>query len=228
MNILAIDTATDILSVSLLSPGGKRHIEIDAGIRHSELLMETIDGLFRSSDLLPKELNLCACMKGPGSFTGLRIGYATAKSLALSLNIPMAAVPTLDCLGRHLTSFPALVLPVIDAKKDRFFAAFYRNGIRIGNFLDEDAGRLLNLLTQYRRTPEEPVIITGPGAQLFLDRMDPILVNLILDPSHKHGRSRELLEIVSENPNQFYEDETSGPLYLRKSDAELEKEAGQQ
>jgi tRNA threonylcarbamoyladenosine biosynthesis protein TsaB len=131
MRILALDTSDQVLSVALDTENGVFCAEIDAGTRHSELLMECIDGLFKTAGLAPRELDLVACMKGPGSFTGLRIGYATAKGLCMALGIRLAAVPTLDCLAYALSIWPGIVIPAIDAKKGCFFSSFYRGGVPV-------------------------------------------------------------------------------------------------
>ena len=101
MNLLAIDTATEQFSVALAAGTDTAApaswlFEADAGLRHSELVMDIVDMLMDKAALKPPDLSGVVCMGGPGSFTGLRIGFAIAKGLALSLSIPFAAIPTLD------------------------------------------------------------------------------------------------------------------------------------
>ena len=138
MNILAIDTATSILSIAVSSAEGIRHFEVDAGLRHSELLMDLADMVMKTAGLEASDLELVACMRGPGSFTGLRIGFAAAKGMALALGIPLVSVPTLDCMAAPCAVWPGLVIPVIDAKKHRFFTALYRGGQRLTEYLDAE------------------------------------------------------------------------------------------
>jgi tRNA threonylcarbamoyladenosine biosynthesis protein TsaB len=142
MNILAIDTATSLLSVAVSSPRGILQFDADTGPRHSEILMEVIDHLVRSSGLEAKDLELAACMQGPGSFTGIRIGFAAAKGLALARGIPLIAVPTLDCIAAPAAVWPGLVIPAIDAKQKRFFTAVYRQNERLTDYMDADAGQI--------------------------------------------------------------------------------------
>jgi tRNA threonylcarbamoyladenosine biosynthesis protein TsaB len=221
LNILALDTSGSVLSAALSSPGGLRYIEIDAGSRHSELLVGLIDTLFKSAGMKPKDLEAVACMKGPGSFTGLRIGYAAAKGLSLALGIPLAAVPTLDCMAYPHSAWPGLVLPSLDAKKGRFFTAFYREGQRLGDYLDAPPEAISGMLETFRAGREEKVILTGPGGELLFSKL-PSPGGLAVDPSSKRGRAFELLDKLRKNTILNYkEDEYSGPLYLRKSDAEL-------
>jgi tRNA threonylcarbamoyladenosine biosynthesis protein TsaB len=229
MNILALDTSDSVISAALSFGGGTGHIEVDSGARHSELLMEIIDGLFKTASMKPEDLELVACMKGPGSFTGLRIGFATAKGLSLALGIPLAAVPTLDCMAHNLSAWPGIVLAVMDAKKDCFFAAFYRSGKLLSGYLDASPAMILGELKALSLSPGEPLAITGPGAPLLLEKLEnleefkktrssPLFFR---DAAFRRGRSLELLEITRQYNIIRDDDLYSGPLYLRKSDAEL-------
>jgi tRNA threonylcarbamoyladenosine biosynthesis protein TsaB len=190
--------------------------------------MSLIDGLFKTAGLKASDLDAVACMRGPGSFTGLRIGYAAAKGLSLSLGIPFVTAPTLDCVALPHSVWPGLVLPVMDAKKGRFFAAFYRGGKRLTDFLDADPQTLaaagLGLSPDKNSGSfEAPLLLTGPGVELLYpelsDRFPKVITKTV---NYFDGRSLELLEIVRNNGIlQMMEVENSGPLYIRKSDAEL-------
>jgi tRNA threonylcarbamoyladenosine biosynthesis protein TsaB len=226
VNILAIDTSGAVLAAALSSPEGTFLTEIDAGARHSELLLEVIDGLFKTAGLTAAALDAVACMKGPGSFTGLRIGYAAAKGLSLSLNIPLFTAPTLDCMAYPHSAWPGLVLPVMDAKKSCFFAAFYRGGKRLTDFLDAGPETLETTAAQCALPEEKPVFLTGPAAGLLYPLLsgsaDAARNKWVKDPGVSGGKARELLEIIKDSVIlQTNESENSGPFYLRKSDAEL-------
>ncbi len=94
--LLAIDTATSVATVALGSPDGRLLAEDAwvAGYRHGEELLPRIDGLLRSRDLRPPDLGAISVGTGPGAFTGLRVGLATAKGLAFALGRPIVGVPT--------------------------------------------------------------------------------------------------------------------------------------
>jgi tRNA threonylcarbamoyladenosine biosynthesis protein TsaB len=223
VNILALDTSDQVLSVALSGKNGVWYSEIDAGLRHSELILECIDDLFRISGLSLKDLEKIACMKGPGSFTGLRIGFSTAKGLAMALGIPLLSFPSLDCMAYPLSIWPGLVLPAIDAKKASFFAAFYRHGRRLTDYMDVSpenlAARLANLLL----FPDEQILLGGPGAELLFERLGSFLPpkQVKIDPDFRKGRARELLEMAKGGIVDTLDGLDSGPLYIRKSDAEL-------
>jgi tRNA threonylcarbamoyladenosine biosynthesis protein TsaB len=243
MNLLAIDTATPVLSIALETEKGVFAFEADAGQQHSGLLMDALDMLIKTANLAPGKLEGVVCLKGPGSFTGLRIGFATAKGLALSLGIPFASVPTLDCMAEPFPVWPGIVLPLIDAKKSCFFAALYRGGERISGYLDagppEISAAALKALAE---APEDErrLLLTGPDAGMFLQRLNappghgdssekPAAPPLFpmdlcrLDPDFRRGRARDLL-VIAKKVNIFdtmKEEVFSGPEYIRKSDAEL-------
>jgi tRNA threonylcarbamoyladenosine biosynthesis protein TsaB len=221
MNILALDTASSILSVALASGDGIRYMETDAGLKHSEILMEMVDTLTRAAAMESRDLELVACMRGPGSFTGLRIGFAAAKGLALALGIPLVSVPTLDCMAAPYAVWPGLVIPAMDAKKQRFFTALYRGNERLSEYMDAEPG---DIAAAVNAAADGPILLTGPDAPLLLPRLEALLGKgrLSLDPAHRHGKARELLALAEKD---FLIGKTdtpfSGPEYLRKSDAEL-------
>jgi tRNA threonylcarbamoyladenosine biosynthesis protein TsaB len=197
--ILALDTATAILSAALSAGDRYWYREAGAGLTHSELLLDMVDALFKEAALKPEDLEAVACMKGPGSFTGLRIGFAAAKGMALALDIPLIACPTLDCLAYPWLIWPGLVIPVLDAKKGRFFSALYAGGARISAEMDTAPEALAacidSLDKKSEKKPESgplrpagaagmpppvgpppldpaaPILITGPEAPLFLSRL---------------------------------------------------------
>jgi tRNA threonylcarbamoyladenosine biosynthesis protein TsaB len=222
MNILALDSAAAVLSLALSTGNGVWYFEAEAGLRHGELLMDAVDRLLGSAGIGAADLDLAACMKGPGSFTGLRIAYAVAKGLSLSLGIPMASVPTLDCMAAPHASWPGLVLPAMDARKGRFYAALYRNGRRLGEYLDAAPEEIAGALAAGRRKAE-PVMFAGPEGALVREKLRiPDQTDFFVDPGGKRGKARELLDIIKKTGALNVGEEVfAGPLYLRKSDAEL-------
>jgi len=222
LNILAIDTADQVLSVALETGAGVSYMEIDARSRHSELLLELVDQLRENSGIKPADIDLIACMKGPGSFTGLRIGFSAAKGMALALKIPLVTVPTLDCLAYPLSIWPGIVIPAMDAKKNSFFAALYRGGQRLTEYMDASSQAITREIAATRRSPDERIVLTGCGAQLLYSRLSECYTPeyITLNPESRKGGARELLKISKTTIIDAGEI-NSGPVYLRKSDAEL-------
>jgi len=228
MNIIAIDSSSNVLSVALETDTKVLHEEINEVYGHSESLMECADKLCKSAGIRPSDLSMVACMKGPGSFTGLRIGFSTAKGIALALGIPLIAVPTLDCLAYPYSTRPGLVFPVLDAKKSSFFAAFYRGGKRLTDFFDATPGELIKIMSKIMTSVDEPVFLTGSGAKLFYSRLEEshsedfnLIKNINFDNKFDSGRAIELLKMAKNSKLYMTSDINGAPVYLRKSDAEL-------
>jgi tRNA threonylcarbamoyladenosine biosynthesis protein TsaB len=117
--ILAFDTATAVATSALVDTGSDGHLEV-LGERRSrpQTLLEDVDALFRQAGAHPSDLDRLAVGVGPGSFTGVRIGLAVARGLALSLDVPGSGVSTLAALAAGAPG----ALPVVDAKRREVFA----------------------------------------------------------------------------------------------------------
>jgi len=126
MNVLAIDTSDDVGSVAIVAAGALV-AEIAARVRaqHGEVLLPHVERVLELASVRPKDLNLLAIGLGPGSFTGTRIGVATAKGLALALGIPVVGVSSLRVLARGAVPGTGLAVPLVDAHRGELFAAAY-------------------------------------------------------------------------------------------------------
>ena len=239
MTALALDAAQDIVSVALKLPEGEYYFQLDAGLRHSERLMELADYAFRISRSEPSELDLVACMKGPGSFTGLRIGMSCAKGIAVSLGIPLIAVPTLDCIAYPCSAWPGLVVPIMDAKQKRWYCAVYSKGTLISGYMDSSAtdlavltGTLREQVIGGQKVESMPVLLTGPDAGVACRELSVAAMTAglgsdfcIEDPDARRGNASALLRSAIaryERAGQAAaEKDGDGIEYLRKSEAEL-------
>jgi tRNA threonylcarbamoyladenosine biosynthesis protein TsaB len=226
VNILAIDTAGAVLSTALAAGDQCWHFEVDAGLRHSELAMDSVDMLMEKAGLAREELSGVVCMGGPGSFTGLRIGFSLAKGLALALGIPFKSVPTLDCMAWPFSPWPGIVLPAIDAKKGAFFCALYSRGRRLGADMDAGPEHIARSLAAAGAGAENPVLVTGPDADRLIEALggeNAGNLTLGMGPMPAGGGARALLDIAKKNKifDNGNSDWFSGPVYIRKSDAEL-------
>lgn len=129
MFILAIDTSTKFGSVALVNDRSLiAEVQLGVELTHSETLVTTIDWILSSADHNRESIDLVACAIGPGSFTGLRIGLATAKGLALGLCKPLIGISSLLALASGFSYYPGVVVPAIDAKRDEVYAAAYKLG----------------------------------------------------------------------------------------------------
>ncbi|MFA1819570.1 tRNA (adenosine(37)-N6)-threonylcarbamoyltransferase complex dimerization subunit type 1 TsaB [Virgibacillus oceani] len=127
MNILAIDTSNQAMSVAILKEN-QISGEIVTNIKknHSVRLMPAIDQLMKEVSITPEELNKIVVAKGPGSYTGVRIGLTTAKTMAWALNIPVVGVSSLEVLTYQGQFFNGYICPFFDARRGRVFSGVYR------------------------------------------------------------------------------------------------------
>jgi tRNA threonylcarbamoyladenosine biosynthesis protein TsaB len=125
--ILNIETATKNCSVSLSKNGDTVSLKEYAGqgYTHAEKLHVFIDEVFKEAGLAYSDLSAVAVSKGPGSYTGLRIGVSAAKGLCYALNIPLIAIDTLELLARKISVNDGVIIPMIDARRMEVYNAIY-------------------------------------------------------------------------------------------------------
>ena len=107
------------------------HFSLKNGLTHSESLLPLIDGVLKELGVSPKDIGLVSVSVGPGSFTGVRIGVATAKGFAYAQGIPCAGVSTLEALAKNCAGFRGVVCPVMDARRSQFYNALFKDGKRL-------------------------------------------------------------------------------------------------
>ena len=126
MKVLAFDTSSKALSLAILEDKQLlAETTINIKKNHSITLMPAIDFLMASLDLTPKDLDRIVVAEGPGSYTGLRIAVATAKTLAHTLNIELVGMSSL--LALVPSQRQGLVVPLMDARRNNVYAGFYEN-----------------------------------------------------------------------------------------------------
>ncbi|MEW6447134.1 MAG: tRNA (adenosine(37)-N6)-threonylcarbamoyltransferase complex dimerization subunit type 1 TsaB [Bacillota bacterium] len=189
--VLGIDTATAVLSMAVVGKDGLLAEQSALGERlHSVRLIPLIQDLLAGAGITLRELDGIAVSIGPGSFTGLRLGLITAKTLAQVLGLPVVGIPTLLALAAPLATGGVPVCPVLTSRRDEVYAAVYRaNGQDIeavvSPFASPPSG-VSERLASFRR-----IILTGEGAWAFRDHFREILQNkAVLVPgiySHPRG-----------------------------------------
>lgn len=170
--ILNIETSTEVCSVNL-SKDGQLIVEkeIFEGLNHSQMLTVFIDELFKDSGYKPSELNAVAVSKGPGSYTGLRIGVSVAKGMCYWLNIPLLAIGTLDAMGSftalHIENFydsndeEVLFCPMIDARRMEVYTAVYNYK---GETIQPVNARIINENSFSSLLDQHKIMFYGNGA----------------------------------------------------------------
>ena len=218
MTALAFDTATPAMGVCVAAPRAAVTHSLAAGLEHGARLAPLIDGALRQAGVTAADLDLVVCGIGPGSFTGVRIGIATALGMTAGGRCGLLGVSGLDAAGRRLRFFPGVVAPLIDARKGRLYAALYRSGRRLTGFLDESPERIRERLRAY-----PAVLLTGPAAPALHAAWGG---GMSLDPLAAQAEAAALLAVgVQRYAVQTVRRVLPRPAYLRPSEAELGRPA---
>ena len=144
--ILNIETATTNCSVSLSKDGEILVLKEDnsSGYSHAETLHVFIDDVFKEAKIKPSAIDVIAVSKGPGSYTGLRIGVSTAKGLCFALNKPLIATDTLEALANQIIiSNDGFIVPMLDARRMEVYSAIYNSNLEAKNKYNTQANKAL-------------------------------------------------------------------------------------
>lgn len=228
MKILGIDSSGLVATVAIQSDDilvGEYTIHNKK--THSQTLLPMIQDMLRMAEVPVEELDAIAVAAGPGSFTGLRIGAATAKGLGQALNIPLVAVSSLEGLAYNLAGADALVCPIMDARRNQAYYGIYDvSGELPVVVAEQDAAPIDTVLQKARETGRE-MIFVGDGVPVFANRIaeeEGLAYRLGADnvryqkASSVAALGRKLMEQGKEMPAERF-----APIYLRLSQAERER-----
>jgi tRNA threonylcarbamoyladenosine biosynthesis protein TsaB len=173
MNILAIDTASRSCSVAVVADGDVRaEINDGSGRTHSRHLMSMVDRAIAMSVGVITAIDIVAVTKGPGSFTGLRIGISAAKGLAEAVDRPLVGVSSLKALAWQAYFGDGIIVPMLDARRSEVYTACYRR----------EANTLTQISEEQALSPEaavdslrEPCLLIGDGAVAYAEPLSEIL-----------------------------------------------------
>jgi len=218
---LFIDTATQVGSIALFKDNELLGEKIfDERLRHLKILHTEINELMKKNSIDIKQIELIGVDIGPGSFTGIRIGVTTARTLAQLNNSYIEGIPSLDIMKNSYQSETDYICAVMDAKKNRVFAALYERDARITDYLDIEPAELKKIVDRF--APASPVTFIGDGGLKYESELKTINGEAVfiqdLFPTAKF-----INKILSEKNSFNREYENVKPFYLRKSDAEINK-----
>lgn len=223
MRILAVDTATPSCSVAVWEDDRlAAELTFDRPQTHSKHLMGMVDEVLALCTAAPEEIDGLAVTRGPGSFTGLRIGLAAVKGLAAALDKPVVAVSTLHALASQAAHYPHVICPMIDARRGEVYCALYRiEGRRLRVMAHEAVlppGEALKGL-------REPTLFVGSGAVAHRSLlMQGLGEKAVFAPPQSHlirAGSVALLAMKDFKLGKYANLGELTPRYLRKSDAEI-------
>ena len=212
MNVLCCDTASAFLTVGL-EKGAKFFLaNTSSSMQHSENLMNCVLSLMKEAGLELTDIDVFACLRGPGSFTGLRIGLACFKGLAMGAGKGVVSVSSLEAYARSC-GLENNVISCIDAKKKRWYLAQFEDGKRI---LEDTDGTPADL----KIVPGKSYVVCGPDAQAFCTILSSLFPDCCFEVSPYCARdvAKAIIDLAKEAPG--FDHIGQGPLYLRKSDAE--------
>ncbi len=256
MNVLVCDTSSQALTTGLFTPSFKEVRTVQGKtVQHSERLIPTVLELCKDANIETSDIDLLICTRGPGSFTGLRIGMAAFKGMAFALNKPIVSVSTLEAYARCAGPFDGVVVPVIDAKKQRWYLSAFEKNSRLILDLDGTCCDIERTLSPY-----ENILLVGPDASAFEKELKSFYENKEKDVNASKATSEVASketskETMAQNCKKKHifvdmfaneaiasaiyklgieqyekkgaDDIGQGPVYLRKSDAELALEEKQ-
>lgn len=217
MKILAIDTSSNVCSVCILEDTNLiKELMVNDGKTHSDNLMPLIDKLFKETNLHLYNIDLIACSKGPGSFTGIRIGIATAKALAMVHNIPIIGVSSLDGLAYNVKNPTSTIISLIDARNNQVYCGIFDSNYNLlEDYIADDINVVLENINKY-----EDITFVGDASTIYKDKLNGNFYNDNLQNSISIG-----LCAFNKFKNGFSENaDLVLPMYLRKSQAERMKD----
>ncbi len=141
---------------------------------HSQKMMPQIAEMFRLAELDIKAVDCFAAAVGPGSFTGVRIGVATAKALAQAHQKPCAAVSTLHALAYNTSFFDGIICPILDARREQVYSALFRGG-RTFSRISEDRALAVSELISALKAQSLPILFCGDGVFVYRDTIEKAL-----------------------------------------------------
>ncbi|MCR5214280.1 MAG: tRNA (adenosine(37)-N6)-threonylcarbamoyltransferase complex dimerization subunit type 1 TsaB [Eubacterium sp.] len=196
---------------------------------HSETLLPMIDEIVKMSETELSSIDAIALAAGPGSFTGLRIGAATAKGLALSIEKPIIPVKTCEGLAFNMWGADGLVCPIIDARRNQVYTGLYRVMGNIDVIMDQDPMDIHDLIEYINNEPEARggVTFLGDGIPIYQDSIwEEIKVPCKMAPANMNRQRAGSIAAYGEflyRERKYMDADDFGPEYLRKSQAERVK-----
>lgn len=227
MIVLSIDSSSKVATVAIL----KDDVLLGEYIlndkrEHSVILVPLIENLLKECNLTIDDIDGYVVSKGPGSFTGLRIGMATIKGMSFGNNKPYISISSLDALAYNLISFNGIICPIMDALRENVYTALYRNNNdnleKIMDYTAMDIDKLVDLL----KNKNEDVIFVGDGVYKHKQYICDNFPKAHFAPTHLNIiRASSLGELgLQLLKDGFCDDSNSSPIYLKKPQAERELE----
>ena len=231
MKILALDSSGLVASVAVVENDTLlAEYTVNYKKTHSQTLLPMLDEISNMTELDLSTIDAIAVAGGPGSFTGLRIGSATAKGLGLALEKPLISIPTTAAIAYNIWDTNKFVCPIMDARRNQVYTGIYQmDGDKL-QVLEAQMAVEIDELAKKLCTYGKPVIFLGDGVPVHKDRLEKELMtdqDIAFAPAHMNQQRAAAVGMLG---IQYYKEgktETAmehKPDYLRVSQAERERE----
>lgn len=226
MKMIAIDSSGLVATVAIATEDAIiAEYTVNYKKTHSQTLLPMLDEIKKMTELDLKDIDAVAVAAGPGSFTGLRIGSATAKGLGLALDVPIIEIPTTDALAMNMWGCMDMICPIMDARRDQVYTGFY-------SFDEKDElvvhrscfADYINEVVAQLNAIGRPVTFLGDGVPVYAGAItEKITVPCRFAPAHMSRQRAGALAVLA--ARYYKEGRTVSaadhkPEYLRKSQAE--------
>ena len=225
MKILAVDTSSEICSVAILENDNVIvENSLNDGKTHSENLMTIMENTLEENKIKLSDIDLIACSVGPGSFTGIRIGVSSIKAIAEVLDVPVAAVTSLETLAKNVEAKGVTIVSLIDAKNDQVYAGIFDDEYnKKEEYIADSIYTVIERVKEY-----DNVIFVGNAAIKYKELLDSNFENVVVaDNNLQSASSVGKIGYKKHKEKDLTSADTIMPMYLRKSQAErMKKEKG--
>ena len=228
MKILGLDSSGIVASVAVVEDDVLiAEYTVNYKKTHSQTLLPMLDEIAKMTELDLNTIDAIAVAAGPGSFTGLRIGSATAKGLGLALKKPLIAIPTVEGLAYNLYDTDGLICPIMDARRKQVYTGLYRFTDHQLEVVEDQMAVPMETMIEKLNQRGEEVIFLGDGVPVFRELIsEKLTVPYSFAPAHVNKQRAAAVAALGEVYYRQGKTETAMehvPDYLRVSQAERER-----
>lgn len=228
MKILGLDSSGIVASVAIVEDDVLiAEYTVNYKKTHSQTLLPMLDEIAKMTELDLNSIDAIAVAAGPGSFTGLRIGSATAKGLGLALKKPLIAIPTVEGLAYNLYDIPGLICPIMDARRKQVYTGIYRFIDHQLKVVEDQMAVPMETVIEKLNQYGEAVTFLGDGVPVFHEFIaEKMTVPYSFAPAHVNKQRAAAVAALGEIYYRQGKTETAMehvPDYLRVSQAERER-----
>ena len=236
MRILALDSSGLVAGVAVLESENEKkdaqtiaEYTVNYKKTHSQTLLPMLDEIVKMTELDLDTIDAIAIASGPGSFTGLRIGSATAKGLGLALKKPLVEVPTLEGLAYNLCGTEGLICPIMDARRGQVYTGIYACADNELKIVEQQMAVPIEELAEKLKKYDQKVTFLGDGVPVFKERLErELLTDVKIQFAPAHMNRQRAAAVGALGMNYYREGRTvtameHRPDYLRVSQAERER-----